>query len=71
MPVVLALTNGLTVAAAAVVAVVVVLVLILLVIGLERRRRNRRFSKRLARYERRRSPGEGQVLNPEDRPRPL
>jgi Flp pilus assembly protein TadB len=69
MPVVLALTHGLTVAFAIVVAVVAVVVLTLLVIGFERRRRNRRFGKKLARWERRRTPGDGQVVDPSERPR--
>jgi hypothetical protein len=56
-------------AAAAAIAVVAVLLIALLAVMFERRRRNRRFAKKLSPYERRRMPGEGQVLGPDDGPR--
>jgi hypothetical protein len=58
----------LVVAAAVIVALAVLLVIGLLAVMLERRRRNRRFAKKLSPYERRRMPGEGQVLDPNDFP---
>jgi Flp pilus assembly protein TadB len=60
---------ALVVAAGVVVAVAALLVIGMFVVMLERRRRNRRFAKKLSPYERRRIPGEGQVLDPNDRPR--
>jgi hypothetical protein len=58
----------LMVAAAVVVATAALLVLGMVVVIFERRRRSRRFAKKLSPYERRRLPGEGQVLDPNDRP---
>lgn len=54
------------VVAAAVVAVLIVGILALMI---ERFRRNRRFSRKIRRYERRRLPGQGQIIDPEDLPR--
>jgi Flp pilus assembly protein TadB len=55
-------------AATVVVALAAVIVVGLLAVMLERRRRNRRFAKKLSPYVRRRMPGDGQVLDPNDRP---
>ncbi len=50
------------------ITVVAAVVVVLLAVMLERRRRNRRFARKLSPYERRRMPGEGQVLDPNDGP---
>lgn len=51
-----------------VIAVAALIVLVVLGLWFESWRRNRRFAKKLSPYERRRSPGSGQVLDPEDVP---
>jgi NADH:ubiquinone oxidoreductase subunit 3 (subunit A) len=61
-------SHGLAVALVIAAVVVAVLLIGLFAVMFERLRRNRRFSKKLSRYERRRMPGEGQVLDPNDRP---
>jgi hypothetical protein len=51
------------------IAVAAVVVLALLALRIESFRRNRRFAKKISPYERCRSPGSGQVMDPDDVPR--
>ncbi len=51
------------------IAVAAGIVVVVLAMVLESYRRNRRFAKKLSPYERRRAPGTGQTLDPDDFPR--
>jgi hypothetical protein len=50
------------------IAAAAVIVVVILAVWMESFRRNRRFAKKLSPYERRRAPGSGQVMDPDDFP---